>query len=71
MKKTEYFTSPNSTMQQIEIAIDAAKQKRDSWLERNKNSIAKVDREDIKMSIWNANNQHVFVTILLTYYPKL
>ena len=70
MKKTEYFTSPNSGVAQIEAAIDAAKGKRDAWLEENKNSIAKIDREDIKMTTWNANNQHVFVTILLTYYPK-
>ena len=71
MKKTEYFTSPNSGTQQIETAISVAKTKRDTWLEENKNSIAKIDREDIKVTVWNVNNNNVFVTILLTYYPKM
>lgn len=70
MKKTEYFTSANHTMQQLEIAIGTVKVKRDTWLVKNESLIAKIDNEDIKITPWNGNNQHVFVTIQLTYYPK-
>lgn len=70
MKKTEYFTSVNHTMQQLETAIETVKVKRDTWLAKNERLIAKIDNEDIKITTWNTNNQHVFVTILLTYYPQ-
>ncbi len=70
MKKTEYFTSVNHGIQQLEIAIETVKVKRDNWLAKNGNLIAKIDNEDIKITPWSGNNQYVFVTILLTYYPK-
>jgi primosomal protein N'' len=70
MKKTEYFTSANHTVQQLEAAIETVKVKRDTWLAKNESLIAKIDNEDIKFTTWNTNNQHVFVTIQLTYYPK-
>lgn len=70
MKKTVYFTSKNQAAQQVEIAIQEAITKRDSWLSQNNNIIAKIDNEDIKFMNWNSANQHVIVTILLTYYPK-
>ncbi len=70
MKKTEYFTGPNHQMQQLETAIQTAKDKRDVFLEENAKNIAKIDSEDIKITPWNGNNGHVFVTIRLTYYPK-
>lgn len=69
MKKTVYFTSKNQTAQQVEIAIQDAVHKRDEWLSANKNTIVKIDNEDLKFMTWN-NNQYVFATILLTYYPK-
>lgn len=69
MKKTVYFTSKNQTAQQVELAIQDAVQKRDTWLSENMKIIAKVDSEDLKFMNWN-NNQYVFAIILLTYYPK-
>jgi len=70
MKKTVYFTAPNSGIQQLEAAIQNAVNLRDTWLNENEKNIAKIDNEDIKITPWNGNNQHVMVTILLTYYPK-
>ncbi len=70
MKRTIYFTAPNSTMQKLETAIQNAVNLRDEWLQKNENNIAKIDNEDIKINTWNTNNQHVMVTIQLTYYPK-
>lgn len=70
MKKTIYFTGVNHQMQQLEAGIKTATDKRDEWLAKNKDVIGKIDSEDIKITPWNGNNQHVMVTIQLTYYPK-
>jgi hypothetical protein len=70
MKKNVYFTAPNHNTQELGVAIKNAVDQRDEWLNINKNSIAKIDNEEIKFVTWNNINQHVMVTIQLTYYPK-
>jgi len=70
MKKTIYFTGTNNQMQQLETAIKTATDKRDAWLSSNKHVIGKIDSEDIKITPWSSNTQHVIVTIRLTYYLK-
>lgn len=75
MKKTEYFASNHSAFsgQGLETCIQIAKQKRDAFFEENKEAIAKIDREDIKVVAGNpANNyiNNVMVIIQVTYYTK-
>lgn len=69
MKKTVYFTSKNHSAQQVDLAIQDAVNKRDTWLSTNTNIIGKIDNEDLKFHTWNGG-QHVFAIILLTYYLK-
>ncbi len=71
MKKNVYFTAPNHTIQQLADAIKNVVEQRDNWVKQNEAKIAKIDNEDIKIIPWNGNNQHVMVTIQLTYYPKI
>lgn len=68
MKRTIYFTAPNHNIQELEVAVQNAVKKRDIWINENRNIIAKIDNEDIKITPWG--NSYVVVTILLTYYPK-
>lgn len=68
MKKTVYFTSANTGIQQLETAINDAVAKKDAFLVENKNDIVKIDNEDLKITQWQ--NAYVFATILLTYYTK-
>lgn len=68
MKKTIYFTGTNHQTQQLEQAIKTATDKRDSFLEENKNVIAKIDSEEIIITSWNGSNNNVIPTIKLTYY---
>lgn len=70
MKETIYFTGTNTTMQNLETAIKSVTDKRDIWLDENKSSIVKIDKEDIKIVPWSTNHQNVMVVIQLTYYRK-
>ena len=73
MKKTEYFTSSSVQFNNLNNAVIDAKKKRDAFLIENKEQIAKIDSEDIKVVSGNpANNylQNVMVIIRLTFYPK-
>lgn len=75
MKKTEYFASNHGAFsgQGIETCIKSAKQKRDEFLEENKEIITKIDREDIKVISGNASNIHtqqIIVIIQVTYFTK-
>lgn len=70
MKKTEYFTGVNHRTDQLELAIKSATDKRDSFLESNKDKIAKIDSEEIILITWQGHNQNVIPTIKLTYYTK-
>jgi len=75
MKRTEYFASNNAAFngQGLETCIKEAKQKRDVFLEENKENIAKIDSEDIKVVSGNPSNNHiknVMVIIQVTYYTK-
>lgn len=73
MKKTEYFTSSSVRFNDLNNAVQDAKKKRDTFLIENKEQIAKIDSEDIKVVSGNpANNylQNVMVIIRLTFYPK-
>lgn len=68
MKKTEYFTGVNHGVNQLETAIKTAIVKRDAFLEKNKDLIAKIDDENIIITV--TSNQNVIPVIKLTYYPK-
>jgi len=70
MKKTEYFTGVNHNTGQLEQAIKTATDKRDSFLETNKEKIAKIESEEIILTTWHGNNGQVIPTIKLTYFPK-
>lgn len=70
MKKTEYFVGVNHAMSQLEQAIKTATDKRDSFLQTNKEKIAKIESEEIILTNWSTNNGHVIPTIKLTYYLK-
>jgi len=73
MKKTEYFTSEHQMFTSLDVCVEDAKLKRDNFLEENKEIIAKIDSEDIKVISGNPSNNHlhnVMVIIRLTYYPK-
>lgn len=75
MKKTEYFASNHGAFngQGLETCIENAKQKRDVFFEENKEIIAKIDREDIKVVSGNPSNNYinnVMVIIQVTYYTK-
>jgi len=67
MKKTQYFVGPNQAMNQFPQAVHTAVQLRDQFLTENKDKIAKIEEEDLFVTKW-ANDQHVFVTIKLSYY---
>lgn len=70
MKKTEYFVGVNHNTVQLEQAIKSATSKRDSFLEANKEKIAKIDSEEIILTTWHANKGNVIPTIKLTYFSK-
>ncbi|MEQ3657083.1 MAG: hypothetical protein ABNH00_14545 [Dokdonia sp.] len=70
MKKTEYFTGVNRNTGQLEQAIKTATDKRDTFLEANKEKIAKIDSEEIILTTWQGNGTNVIPTIKLTYYTK-
>ena len=70
MKKTEYFVGINHNTGQMELAIKTATDKRDSFLDANKEKIAKIESEEIFLTTWHANNSNVIPTIKLTYYTK-
>ncbi|MDG1315156.1 MAG: hypothetical protein P8P29_06510 [Flavobacteriaceae bacterium] len=75
MKKTEYFASNHAAFNGpgLESCIQSAKQKRDTFFEENKETIAKIDSEDIKVVAGNPSNNHiknVMVIIQVTYYTK-
>lgn len=70
MKKTIYFTGTTHRMGELTTEIKAATDKRDAWLSANKDLIGKIDSEDIKITPFGPNDNHVVATIQLTYYSK-
>lgn len=75
IKKTKYFASNHKSFNEkgLEDCIYTAEQKRDDFFEENKENIAKIDREDIKLINGNAGNsyiQYIMVVIQVTYYTK-
>lgn len=70
MKKTVYFTGIKHNTDQLEMAIKTATDKRDAFLNKNENNIAKIESENIIITTMAGNNSNVIPTIKLTYYPK-
>jgi len=68
MKKTEYFTGVNHNVNSLETAIKTATDKRDTFIKDNKDIIAKIDCEDIIITM--TQNQNLIPVIKLTYFPK-
>jgi hypothetical protein len=67
MKKTEYFKkmcSYSITVQTIDEIIE----QRDIFLENNKERVAKIDSEDLRVDA--VGNNHAICIIRLTYYLR-
>jgi DNA-binding protein len=73
MKKTMYFCSQqvNQHLQgsQIVEAIKIATDLRDSFLQENEKTIAKIDSEQIQFVLWN-NSTYLIAVIQLNFYEK-
>lgn len=67
MKKTEYFKKMCTYNNAVQV-IDQIIVRRDTFLENNKEHIAKVDSEDLRVDSVG-NNQAVCI-VRLTYYLK-
>lgn len=71
MKKTEYFVSDGSfTTNQTKQSIDSAKEKRDKFLEINKNKIMRIENESLQIICHSHANQYQTSIITLSYYEK-
>lgn len=68
MKKTEYFLA-QVVWNQTEIGIKQVTEKRNLFIEKNKEIIGKIDEEDLKIEYMQGTNQILFV-IKLTYFTK-
>jgi hypothetical protein len=69
MKKTEYFIGSYVQHNQIESSIKIAINRRDEFIEKNKDSIGKVDCEAIQIvALGNTNTAQAIIS--LSYYPK-
>lgn len=67
MKKTVYFKETCVWNNPVQIIDQIIKQK-DVFLETNKDEIAKIDSEDLK--VYAVGNNHNVCIIKLTYYAK-
>ena len=69
MKITKYFASSHKDHFHLNLAIEEAEKKRNTFLADNNNSIGEIEKEDIKF-VASQNNNYVHAIIILTYFPK-
>lgn len=71
LKQTIYFISSNNyPINQLNDGLKEICIQKEEWLTKNKETISKIENEDLKIIQFSNNSSHALFLMQLSYYTK-